>query len=143
MKAHSVILSILLAGTIGVSAETEKGIKDLFDGQFYLGTAVSSRQIARPDPVKDQLIQKHFNSIVAENCMKCAFIHPQKDHYSFKDADAFVELGIKNKDFIIGHALIWHESLPNWFYKNADGTFLSRDELLENAPAHQYCCNPL
>ena len=136
MKAHSVILSILLAGTIGISAETEKGIKDLFDGQFYMGAAVSSRQIARPDPVKDQLLQKHFNSIVAENCMKCAFIHPQKDHYSFKDADAFVELGLKNKNFIIGHALIWHEALPNWFYKNADGTFLSKDELLENMRQH-------
>ena len=58
---------------------------------------------------------KHFNSIVAENAMKSANIHPEENRYYWDDADAFVKLGEDNGMFIIGHCLVWHSQCSPWF----------------------------
>ena len=42
------------------------------------------------------IVKRHFNSVVAENCMKCQTIHPEEDRYDFSQADEFVKFGEDN-----------------------------------------------
>lgn len=80
---------------------SEQRMKDLFVGEFYLGTALNNWQVSAQDLQGQQATIKHFNSIVAENCMKPAAIEPKKGEFHFNAADAFVAFGQTNKMFII------------------------------------------
>jgi len=88
------------------------------------------------DPNATKLIKKHFNSIVAENCMKSEVIHPTEDTYNFTAADALVKFGEENKMAIIGHCLIWHSQLSPWFCVDKDGNNVSPEVLKERMKNH-------
>lgn len=114
------------------------GLKDVVGKHFLVGAAVSARQVAGMDPNATKLIKKHFNSIVAENCMKSEVIHPTEDTYNFTAADAFVNFGEENKMAIIGHCLIWHSQLSPWFCVDKDGNNVSPEVLKERMKNHIY-----
>ena len=68
-----------------------QGVKDAFEGKFYIGTALNEAEIRGWDTTGVEIVKKHFNSIVAENCMKSMEIHPEEDVWNFELADKFVE----------------------------------------------------
>ena len=113
------------------NAQEEKGVKDAFIGDFYMGTALNEAQIIGVDVKGVETIKKHFNSIVAENCMKSEEIHPEEGVYDFTLADKFVEFGQANDMFIIGHCLIWHSQLAKWFPYDEKGNFVTPEVLKE------------
>ena len=94
---------------------SDVALKTVLADKFLIGVAVNSGQAAERDSVGAALIKKHFNSVVAENCMKSEVIHPEEGRYDFTLSDEFVRFGEENKMFIIGHTLIWHSQLPEWF----------------------------
>jgi endo-1,4-beta-xylanase len=99
--------------------EKEKidSLKSAYEGDFYIGTAVNSAQIAGEDSLANSLLESDFNSITPENIMKCEVIHPEWDSYNFTEADKYVALGQKNKMFVVGHTLIWHSQLSPFVQK--------------------------
>ncbi|WP_026713203.1 endo-1,4-beta-xylanase [Flavobacterium daejeonense] len=99
---------------------TGTSLKDAFNGDFYIGTALDVNQIEEKDPKVTQFISKEFNAITAENIMKSMFVHPQKDKFDFKTTDKYVAFGKKHNMFIHGHTLIWHSQLPKWFSEIKD-----------------------
>ena len=131
---------ILLIAALGILAActtpAEKGAKDAFAEHFYLGTALNEAQITGADTKGVETIKKHFNSIVAENCMKSEEIHPEDGVYDFTLADKFVEFGEANDMFIIGHCLIWRSQLAQWFPYDAEGNFVTPDLLKERMKEH-------
>ena len=68
--------------------------------------------------------------------MKWERIHPEPNKYIFDAADRFVEYGLKNKMFIIGHTLIWQNQIPDWAFVDNTKKLLSRDAML--ARMHDY-----
>lgn len=86
-------------------------LKDAYKNDFLIGTALGRPYIMGQDSIGAILIKNQFNAISPENDMKCELIHPQWDKYNFEVADKFVELGKANKQFIVGHTLIWHSQL--------------------------------
>ncbi len=138
----NLLLSLLTAGCI-ISAcasqpPNETAVKDIFGDRFTIGTAVTVNQTNGDDPIGQQAIIRHFNSIVAENCMKCEKIHPEKDSYNWQPADEFVEFGVKNNMEIIGHCLIWHSQCAPWFLVNEKGDYVSADTLRQRMKDHIY-----
>lgn len=131
---------ILLIAALGILAActtpAEKGAKDAFAEHFYLGTALNEAQITGADTKGVETIKKHFNSIVAENCMKSEEIHPEEGVYDFTLADKFVEFGEANDMFIIGHCLIWHSQLAQWFPYDDEGNFVTPEVLKERMKEH-------
>ena len=131
---------ILLFAALGLitacSTPEEKGAKDVFAEHFYLGTALNEAQITGLDTKGVETIKKHFNSIVAENCMKSEEIHPEEGVYDFTLADKFVEFGEANDMFIIGHCLVWHSQLAKWFPYDDEGNFVTPDVLKERMKEH-------
>lgn len=133
-------LTVLLAVVVMAGCETKQVVKptlkDAFDGIFHIGTALNADQINGIDADAMQVVEEHFNSITAENIMKSEEIQPQEGQFEFELADKFVEFGEKHGMQIIGHTLIWHSQLPNWFWSDGKGDNVSPEVLKERMREH-------
>lgn len=125
------LTAALLAVTPGARSADAPTLKDAYKDYFYVGVAIN-RTIAtgaavRADNVnraaeqveKDiALARRQFNQIAPENDLKWALIHPREgaDGYDFGPADAFVNFGLSNHMYIVGHTLVWHAQTPNWVF---------------------------
>lgn len=115
---------------------SEPILKEAFQEKFLLGTALNVNHLAGTDERAAKLTAKQFNSIVAENCMKSEEIQPQEGVFAFADADQFVDFGVANKMFVVGHCLVWHSQAPAWFFVDAQGAEVSREVLIERMRTH-------
>jgi endo-1,4-beta-xylanase len=129
---HSKWLATALL-TIGVAAHAadQTTLKDAYKEHFKIGVAIN-RTIATDTAVKadnvdrtlDQVradtavVLKHFDHIAPENDLKWQLIHPREgaDGYDFAPADAFVNFGVSNNLYLIGHTLVWHGQTPGWVF---------------------------
>lgn len=123
--------AVLLA--IGATARCADGptLKDAYQDHFHVGVAIN-RAIATASTVvadnvernleqvdKDTaLVKEQFNQISPENDLKWALIQPREgaDGYDFGPADAYVNFGLSNHMYIVGHTLVWHGQTPNWVF---------------------------
>jgi endo-1,4-beta-xylanase len=113
-------------------------LKKAYEGKFYIGAALNTPQIKGTDTASLAVIKQHFNSIVAENCMKNQVIHPHQNQYNFELSDQFVAFGEQNNMFIIGHTLAWHSQVAPWFFVDEQGNKVSRDTLINRLKDHIY-----
>ncbi|MFW5820260.1 MAG: endo-1,4-beta-xylanase [Bacteroidota bacterium] len=51
--------------------------------------------------------------------------------YSFDAGDRIVEFAQENDMLVRCHVLVWHNQIPEWFFKDTDGVFLSKEEMLQ------------
>ena len=109
--------------------EAEVTLKDYFGDKFLIGVAVNVDQSWERDTLGAAIVKKHFNSVVAENCMKSEEIHPTPFTWNWDDADQFVKFGEENGMTVIGHCLIWHSQCSPWFFTDENGKQVSAEEL--------------
>lgn len=114
----------------------EPALKDVFSKDFLIGGALNGNQIYGNSPSETVIITRHFNTITSENILKWGGVHPEPERYNFDPVDKYVELGQKNKMFIVGHTLVWHNQTPKWVFQNADGSTIDRDALLKRMKDH-------
>lgn len=126
----------LITSTSVISAQETQTLKDALKDKFLIGAAVNTRQVSGKDKKGTRIVREQFNSVVAENCMKCEEIHPAENRYDFADADAFVDFGEKNNMAVIGHTLIWHSQLPRWFCVDGNGKLVSPEVLKKRMKDH-------
>src|SRR5512137_2475273 len=124
-RTHCLLAGLLALGCTAWSADLPT-LKDAFKDHFLVGTAIN-RSIATgtgfrrsPEQVNTDiaLVKRQFNQVVAENEMKWASVHPRPgaDGYDFGAADAFVNFGLSNNMYLVGHTLIWHAQTPTWVF---------------------------
>jgi len=135
-KQISILLVLQLCTIIHLKAQTlqSKGLKDYYKDYFPIGVAVSAQDIE--NPAEAAFILSQFNSLTPENAMKMGPIHPEQNRYNWKDADSIVAFAQAHGLRVRGHNLCWHEQTPNWLFKNADGTQVSKDTLLQRLKDH-------
>ena len=114
----------------------DAALKDVYKDAFLVGVAVTPAITSGADKASQDLVIKHFNSITVENVMKAALINPQPGVYNWGPADDYVAFGEKNKMFIIGHTLVWHNQVPTWFFTNAEGKPNTKEEQIERLRSH-------
>ena len=128
----STAIGLLFALTLGwpaaaVAAASERNtpeqravapLKDAYANAFPVGLAVQAEQLRRPD--ESELIERHFNVLVAEYQMKANIIAPAEGEYRWEAADAIVGYAEANGMQVRGHALVWHQSTPDWFLTDGD-----------------------
>ncbi len=140
MRLHSSILfvsSICLSSLVTMAqAPAPTTLKDAFQGAFVIGVAINTGQITGRDARDEALITQQFNSISPENVMKWEVIHPRPDAYDFTQSDKYVEFGLKNHMFIVGHNLCWHSQTPAWVFTDEKGNPITRDALLQRLHDH-------
>lgn len=106
------------SNTIGVLTRliTAEDVTLKSSADFLVGVAVNPDRVADPEYMK--VYAKEFGSVTAENAMKMANIvtgidSDMKISYDWSKADAIVNYAETNGMNIHGHALVWHESIPN------------------------------
>jgi endo-1,4-beta-xylanase len=145
----SLVAAILLAVIATVRADDKPTLKDAYKNDFYIGVAIN-RTIAtatavRADNVNRRreqvdkdiaLVKEQFNQISPENDLKWALIQPQEgaDGYNFGPADAYVDFGLSNEMYIVGHTLIWHSQTPNWVFAGTNPPPVATNATGTNAP---------
>jgi endo-1,4-beta-xylanase len=127
------------------------------------GTAAPANNVSRTQAQVDKdvaLVKEQFDQTSPENDLKWEMIQPQPgpDGYDFGPADAYVDFGLANHMFIVGHTLVWHNQTPNWVFSGTNtpqetdasgggfggrfgfrgfsGPRASRDELLQRMHDH-------
>ena len=88
---------------------------------FPVGAEVDSSDLLGPH---EQLLVKHFDSIVSGNDMKWQFTEPTENTFTFTTADTEVALATKNNMKVRGHNLVWATGAetPAWVFLEEDGT---------------------
>lgn len=129
-------LTALLAAASSCCTPEEEGLKDIFADHFYIGAALNEAEITGADSAGLEVLKKHYNSIVAENCLKSEEIHPEENVYNFELADKFVEFGEANDMFIIGHCLVWHSQLAEWFAYDDKGNYVTPEVFKQRMKDH-------
>jgi endo-1,4-beta-xylanase len=118
------------------AAARESGLKDAFEGDFLIGTAVNQRTLESADTTQRDLITREFNSITAENSMKWMNIHPEQDRWNWAPADQFVDFGTKHGMRIVGHTLVWHSQVPRSVFLDESGNPVSGERLAARMENH-------
>ena len=131
-----IMLALFLAACAPEVNIGEPGLKDALEGKFYMGAALNEQQILGKDSTSLALIQSHFNSVVAENCMKMGPIHPEEGAFNFELADRFIEFADDLDMYTVGHCLVWHSQAPDWFFTDEEGNEVSREVLIERMKEH-------
>ncbi len=130
-----VILGLSLL-TLAGCAHTRPTLKSAFKNDFLIGAALNEAAFTGRNTNAVALIQAQFDTISPENVLKWEPVHPQPNKYNFGQADRYVEFGLKNRMFIIGHNLIWHEQTPKWVFQDDKGNPIGRDALLKRMRDH-------
>ena len=136
----SAILATTFLASCGNTQTTTNGVslKEAVGDQFLIGTALNVFQSSGRDTNAVNIVKKHFNAIVAENCMKMEEVHPEEGKYTFDQADQFVKFGEDNGLTITGHCLIWHSQCPEWFFQDENGKEVSPEVLKQRMKDHIY-----
>lgn len=142
MKLKNLLLLLTTAtiaacgGPKQTTTPTERSLKEVIGDRFLIGVAINNKQLYEQDTAGVRIVKKHFNSIVAEDCMKSANIHPEENRYNFAPADSLVSFGEANGMAVIGHCLIWHSQLSPWFCVDKDGKNVTPDVLKARMKEH-------
>ena len=123
------LLGAALLATISIPAPADAPVplKDAFKQHFRVGAAVNRsmvtggagfRRSAEQNAKDIALLKEQFNQISPENDLKWQLIHPREgaNGYDFDPADAFVNFGLSNNMYLVGHTLVWHSQTPNWVF---------------------------
>ncbi|HBG57489.1 endo-1,4-beta-xylanase [Proteiniphilum sp. UBA1028] len=111
--------------------EQAPSLKEAYNEKFLIGTALNAGHNYGRDTLGLNVITHHFNSIVAENCMKSMHLQPTEGVFFFDEADQFIQFGEENHMHIVGHTLIWHSQAPDWFFSDEKGDDVTREVLIE------------
>ncbi|MEU7918271.1 endo-1,4-beta-xylanase [Micromonospora zamorensis] len=92
------------AGTTLRAAAAEKG--------RYFGAAVATGKLSTS--AYTTILNREFNSVVAENEMKWDATEPQQGQFNYGGGDRLVSHAQANGMSVRGHALLWHQQQPGW-----------------------------
>ncbi|MFP4015726.1 MAG: endo-1,4-beta-xylanase [Halanaerobiaceae bacterium] len=103
-----------------------------FSSDFPIGAAVSRWTLSSH---KD-ILEKHFNSLTAENEMKFSSLQPSENNFNFNDADRLISFAKENNMKVRGHVLVWHNQTPGWVFEDGSGNQVSSEVLLQRMEDH-------
>jgi len=138
MKKNTNNFNIILIFTVvfcafsyAKSLNSTDSLKKYYSSFFNIGAAINEDIILGLDNDSKQIVETQFNSITPENSLKWMFVQPSPNSFNFTVADKYVNIGIKNKMHIVGHALVWHSQLADFMQK-----IKSKDEMNKHFENH-------
>ncbi len=140
---YTILFSVLFTlGLAGCSdgnsdySESLPALKDAFENSFLIGAAVNEDIVSGRDSEAQSIVIRHFNTITNENVLKAGPLKPEPGVYDFEAGDEFVEFGERHNMFIIGHTLVWHNQVPDWFFTDETGNPNSPEAQIEQMRSH-------
>jgi endo-1,4-beta-xylanase len=115
------ILPLLLAGLLAAgttlavtgtaNAGTTLGTSAAEKGRYF-GAAIGTYKFN--DSTYMSVLNREFNSVVAENEMKWDATEPQRGGFNYGAGDRIVSHARANGMSVRGHTLLWHAQQPGW-----------------------------
>ena len=109
--------------------ESIPALKDVYADAFQVGAAINTFQLREGSDFYKTVV-KHYNVLVTENEMKPMYVNPSKGTFKFDAPDRFVAFGESVGATLRGHTLVWHNQVPDWWFKGENGGTATREELL-------------
>ncbi|WP_439957752.1 endo-1,4-beta-xylanase [Micromonospora echinofusca] len=114
------MLATLVAPTSPAAAGTTLGASAAEKGRYF-GAAVAGGRLSDSQYVT--ILNREFNSVVAENEMKWDATEPQQGVFTFGNGDRIVNHAQSRGMSVRGHTLLWHAQQPGWA-QNLSGSAL-------------------
>ena len=76
-----------------------------------IGAALAANHLSEPDYAA---AAREHSYVTCENEMKWDTLQPSRDQFNFGPADQVVSFASDNGMLVKGHALVWHNQLPQW-----------------------------
>lgn len=131
------IAALLALSSLPAQAQKEAlTLKDAIGRYCYIGTSLNQWQSDGQDVMATEVVRRHFNAAVAENCMKSGELQPAEGMFDFRKADKFVKYCEDNKLTAFGHCLVWHSQAPDWMFTDSSGRPVSREVLISRLKKH-------
>ena len=124
--------AVLCSRAAGPISQSPPTLKAAYKHHFYVGVAINRTIVTGPTDQTNEffsrpheqvekdiaLVKQQFNQIAPENDLKWEMIQPYEgpNGYDFGAADAYVNFGISNHMYIVGHTLVWHSQTPSWVF---------------------------
>ncbi|WP_139083906.1 endo-1,4-beta-xylanase [Paenibacillus sp. HGF5] len=96
-------------------------LKDVYREYFEIGAAVEPKHLSG---VHKELLDYHYNSLVAENVMKPESLNPREGTYNFANADLIRDYARDHGMNLRVHTLLWHQQGAEWMLKDDKGQYL-------------------
>lgn len=96
-------------------------LKDVYRDYFEIGAAVEPKHLSG---VHKELLDYHYNSLVAENVMKPESLSPREGTYNFTNADLIRDYARDHGMNLRFHTLLWHQQGAEWMLKDDQGHYL-------------------
>ncbi len=103
------------SGTEAVAPDNRPALKSLVD--FPIGVAVPAGPAGNSlldSPERQSLVNRHFDSLTAENIMKMRYLQPEPEAFVLEHADALADYAQEHGMLLHGHVLVWHTQAPRW-----------------------------
>jgi len=109
------------------------GLKNVFGNNYKVGAAVCRKVLENKDG--ENVVNRHFSSLTAENSMKFGLIHPAEDHFDWEETDFVANYARKNGFVMRGHTMLWHNQNPPWLFLDGEQT-VSKTKLFKRLEDH-------
>lgn len=129
-------VAMLLLTPAPTLADNDVTLKEALGKYFLIGAAIDTTVTRGHNPEVANIVKTHFNSVVAENCMKGEELRPSEDVFFWDDADKFMAFAEQNNLAVIGHCLVWHSQPPKWMFTDKEGNTVSRYVLIDRMYHH-------
>ena len=130
------MMASLTSCATGGDSHSSPTLKAAYKNDFLIGAALNESEFTGENSNAVAIIKAQFNAISPENVLKWESVHPRPGQFDFSSADKYVEFGVENKMFIVGHNLIWHSQTPRWVFQDDKGKPVDRDALLARMSNH-------
>lgn len=143
-----VIDSVMVDGYDITAAVTGTSLKEVFQQYFKFGVGLNGTSTAN-DTVQSaalgEIIKHQFNSVTYSNLMKPSYLLDQEQSIenaqngllepavNFDTVIAGLEFCKQHNIQMRGHVLVWHNQVPDWFFKEGYtdiGSFVDRQTML-------------
>lgn len=118
--------SFAYAEDTGKSALEVPSMEEKYQSSFDIGAAVEPEHLE--DPIRAEVLKRHYSSLVAENVMKPINIQPEEGEFDFEEADQIVAFAEENDMDLRFHTLVWHSQVPDWFFEDENGEPMVEEE---------------
>lgn len=115
-EAISAFSNVIATEIISTGPEPTTALKEA--ANFNVGMIVRSSRLTG---ITSDIILREYDNITSEYEMKMDQMYPSKGTYDFTAVDKIVKYATDNNLNLHGHALIWHNAVPDWV-KNFTGT---------------------
>jgi endo-1,4-beta-xylanase len=136
MKPSYLLLAPLLVAAAPLEAERRdtESLDQLYKGlgKIYFGTIAEQGKLETGENAN--IIKSRFGQVTPEYSMKWQETEPTRNQFNFAVPNYLVDWAVSNGKSIRGHALVWHEALPEWVSKITDRAELT--SVIENHIAH-------